>query len=80
MKRFKITIHIGQVNTFLIEEYETKEECQDHWEAKVNKSRDIDELMRIGDVLVNAKMITFVVVEELVLADAEPTAGATIEV
>ncbi len=80
MKRFKISIHLGQLNTFVIEEYETKKDAQEHWGNVISKSRALDEIIHIGDVLLAAKQITCVVVEELVAEGSEPAAGASIEV
>jgi len=77
MTKFKISIHCGPVNTFVVEEHEDRMEALRKYE---NKFIGPDALMGIGDVLINKNQITFVVVEELVEKAEEPAAGATIEV
>lgn len=80
MAKFKIAFHCGQVNTYVVEEYESKDDAFAHWEAKIDQVRNGSSLMRMGDVLIAPNQITFVVIEEVILQDAEPAAGATVDV
>jgi len=79
MTKFKISFHCGAVSSFAVEEHESKLEAQEIWRKKIIASQTIDDLMIIGDVLLNPKQLTFVVVEELIERVEEPAAGATIE-
>lgn len=77
--RFKISIHCGQMNTFIVEDHDDKISALDDYHSRINSKIISGNLMRVGDVLVNPKMITFVVVEDLILEGAEPVPGATVE-
>ena len=80
MARFKVSFHCAQVNTFVIDEYESKEDAFAYWESKIDDFRNGSSLMRIGDVLIAPNQITFVVIEEVVEAGAEPASGTTVDV
>ena len=80
MTKFKISIHCGQVNTFAVEEHDNKQDALDKYSDAIGMCQGADGYLAIGDVLINPKQITFVVVEELIERTEEPAAGATIEV
>jgi len=79
MAKFKISIHCGQVNTYTVEEHADKDIAMDIWKDKIDRS-ECSDMFRVGDVLINPKQITFVVVEEAVEQGAEPAAGTTVDV
>ncbi len=79
MTKFKISFYAGQVSSFVVEEHESKAEAQESWRKKILASLTIDDLMVIGDVIINPHHLTFIVVEELIEKTDEPAAGATIE-
>lgn len=80
MALFKIAFHCGQVNTYVVEEHESKEMAFDKWQRQINGDITEDVLMRVGDVLICPKQITFVVIEEVVAKEADPAAGTTVDV
>lgn len=80
MTKFKISIHCGAVNTFVVEEHETKQEAINKYHDVISAAKDAHDFVAIADVLINPNQITFVVVEELIERTEEPAAGAAIEV
>lgn len=79
MTKFKISFHCGQVSSFAVEEHECKADAFQKWREKVQNAAATDQLIEIGDVLINPEHISFVVVEELIEKVEDPCAGATIE-
>jgi|GEM_PF-6622133 len=77
MTKYKISFHSGQVSTFAINEFESKEEAKSHYEKMILDSTS--PFLSIGDVLIAIDRITFVVVEELIEKVDEPATEATIE-
>lgn len=80
MALFKIAFHCGQVNTYIVEEHESKEQAFDKWQRQIIGDITEDAMLRVGDVLISPKQITFVVIEEVVAQTAEPSAGTTVDV
>lgn len=79
MTKFKISIHCGAVNTFVVEDHETKQEALNKYSEAICAARAADDYVAVGDVLINPAQITFVVVEELIETVLEPE-SETIEV
>ena len=80
MTKYKISFHCGQVSSFAVEEHDCKANAFQKWREIVQNASSKNNLIEVGDVLINPEHVSFVVVEELIERTEEPAAGATIEV
>ena len=69
MKKFKVTVWSGSVNTVAVKEFQDKEEALTHFADYLQSPN----LIRLDDVIVNPKNISFVAAEELVENPSEET-------
>lgn len=76
MTQFKISLHCGQVNTFLLEDFESRDAAINHYQSAL---ANIDGLYRFGDLLVNPKQISFVIAEEVVEQPVAPSETVDVE-
>lgn len=79
MAKFKVTIHCGQVNTFQIEEGESKLDLLNQYLEAISLVKETNSLLVFADLIINTNQITFVVVEEVVEKPLTSDAELTIE-
>lgn len=70
MTKFKITIHCGNVSTFIEEEWADKNAAVENYNEKIFGKKS-GKCFRFGDILIQSDKITFVVVEEIVVQAPE---------
>lgn len=57
---FKISVHCGQINTFLMKDFEDKDAALEYMREQAKEN-----LFRFGDLLINPAQIAFITVEEV---------------
>ena len=68
----KISIHCGQVNTFLIQEFESRAQALSFVMDKIRSTQEGD-MLQFGELLVNPALVTFVTTDEVVLQENQPS-------
>jgi hypothetical protein len=57
MTKYKTSIHCGQVSTFLVDEFESKQDAKDHYEKLIVAAANTSPFFNIGDVLIKIDYI-----------------------